>query len=95
MEPTSNFWNVTLAQIVTWLLVVGAGSLSIYVSVKLLGQRMDGFEDWRAAHEKESGERDTFLRKLEVATEKLTLLADLAGKRLERLEERRQFPRQP
>jgi len=89
-EQPGHFWDVTLAQIVTWFLVVCAGSLSMYVSVKLLGQRMDGFEEWRAAHEADARERDDLLKKLEVAAEKLTLLADMAERRLEKLEDHRE-----
>ena len=83
------FWNVTLANIVTWLVLLLGFFGAQYVTIKLLSQRMDDFSEWRAAHNNESRERDKVDKKLEIATEKLTILADAAERRLNRLETRR------
>jgi hypothetical protein len=80
------FWNVSLANIITWLVLLLGFFGAQYVTIKLLSQRMDDFSDWRTAHSNESRERDKVDKKLEIATEKLTTLADVAERRLTKLE---------
>lgn len=86
MEASANFWSVSLAQIVTWLLIIAGAIMSMYVATRLLGQRMDNFDSWRQVHEKDAKDRDQIIKKLEVTAGKLTTLAEAAEKRLERLE---------
>ena len=87
--PAPNtFWNVDLANLVTWILIVLGYVGSQYVQTRLLTQRMNGFAKWVEKHEIQDEARDVVQIELKVATEKLTVLASLAERRLERLEDR-------
>jgi hypothetical protein len=85
---TNSFWNVDLANLVTWILIVAGYVGSQYVQTKLLTQRMNGFSKWVEKHEIQDEARDAVQIELKVATEKLTVLAALAERRLERLEDK-------
>ena len=83
----SHFWDISLANLVTWLILIAGFVGSQYVAVKLLGQRMNGFDEWRKETRVENKARDLLIGDLKVATEKLTVLATAAERRLERLED--------
>jgi hypothetical protein len=85
----SHFWDVSAADVVRWLLLVGGFAAMIYAQTKLLTQRMNGFEQWMKNHEEESRSRDELIVELKVANERLAVLAAAAERRLERLEDRR------
>jgi hypothetical protein len=84
----THFWDVSLANLVTWLLIVAGFVGSQYVQTKLLTQRMNGFSKWVEKHEEETQRQDEMVVELKIATEKLTVLADASERRLERLEDR-------
>lgn len=84
----AEFWDVSLANLVTWFLIVAGFIGSQYVQTKLLTQRMNGFSKWVEKHEEEETARDLIFVDLKVATEKLTVLATGSERRLERLEDR-------
>lgn len=82
-----HFWDLSLANLVTWFLVIAGFVTSQYVIVKLQGERLNGhdaalkeFKDWIKTHQGESGERDQILMKL-------TTLSEAAERRLEKLED--------
>ena len=83
-----HFWDVSLANLVTWFLLVAGFVGSQYVAVKLLGARMNGFDEWKKVHEEEAREQSRINTRLEVTAEKLTVLAAASERRLERLEDR-------
>lgn len=82
----NDFWKVDIANLVTWILIIIVFIASQYTLVKILGARMDNMEDWRKDHEMESRERDKVIGRLEIATEKLTVLSEVAHRRLEHIE---------
>jgi hypothetical protein len=84
----TNFWDVSLANLVTWLLIVCGFISSQYVQTRLLTQRMNGFAKWVEKHEEETDRQNEMSMDLKVATEKLTVLAEATERRLERLEDR-------
>jgi hypothetical protein len=86
MNPTYSFWDISAANVVTWIVLLIGFIGSQYVTMRLLGSRMEQFDGWRRDHVIESRERDRIDRKLEISMEKLTLLAATAERRLEKLE---------
>jgi hypothetical protein len=84
----NSFWDVSLANLVTWTLIVAGFLGTQYVQTKLLTQRMNGFSKWVEKHEEETDRQHKMNVELKVATEKLTVLAEATERRLERLEDR-------
>lgn len=84
----AHFWDVSLANLVTWLLIVAGFVGSQYVQTKLLTQRMNGFSKWVEKHEEETDRQNDMANDLKIATEKLAVIAGAAERRLERLEDR-------
>ena len=87
MNPTQHFWDVSLANVVTWIILVLGFGVSQYVIVKLQGERLNGhdaalreFKDWIKQHQVDSNERDQILARL-------TTLAQSSERRLEKLED--------
>lgn len=91
--PPHNFWDITAANLVTWAILIAGFAISQYLAVKLLGQRMDGFEKWRDTHDEESNNRDKAIITIDKTLVELTTLARVATQRVEMLERRRVFPR--
>ena len=84
----THFWDVSLANLVTWLLIVAGFVGSQYVQTKLLTQRMNGFSKWVEKHEEETTRQNDMAFELKIATEKLVVIAEASERRLERLEDR-------
>ena len=91
----NHFWDISLANIITWLLIVVGFVGAQYVQTKLLMQRMNGFAKWVEKHEGEAHDRAILLTKLGETSVRLTVLAEAAERRLEKLEdgERRTYTR--
>jgi hypothetical protein len=89
----NHFWDVSLANVITWLLIASGYIGTQYVIVKLQGQRLDGhdsamneFKEWIKQHQVDSNERDLILAKL-------TTLSAASERRLEKLEDRTRYVR--
>jgi hypothetical protein len=82
----NHFWDISLANIVTWIVLIVGFAGSQYVVVKLQGERLNGhdklmneFKEWIKIHQKDSNERDQILTRL-------TTIQEASERRLEKLE---------
>lgn len=82
-------WEISGGNVVSWALVVIGFVSTQYITVKILGNRMDNFEKWRDFHEMEAGDRDKLITVLDKAIVELATLAKVATSRLEMLERRK------
>ena len=82
------FFNITLANLVSWILIVAAFVATQWVTVKLLGHRMTIIESWIVEHKGEAKARDQLDVSLSKAVVELSTLAKVAKDRLEMLERR-------
>jgi hypothetical protein len=91
------FWDVSLANVITWLVLVVGFLGTHYVSVKLLTQRMNTFDEWRKTHTHESnqanGQRDELLKKLGETSVRLSVLSETTERRLQKIEDRPVYTR--
>lgn len=83
------FWDVSVSNIVTWVILIVGLSVSQYLAVKILGHRMDNFETWCRLHDTEAKDRDKLIVVIEKAIVELSTLARVATNRLEMLEQRK------
>lgn len=86
-------WDVSLGNVVTWVLVATGFIGTHYVSVKLLTQRMNGFAKWAEKHQEESEARNELLQTMGRTIERLSVLSELAERRIEKLEDRPSYVR--
>jgi hypothetical protein len=93
MPPVNLFWDVSLSNIITWGILIAGFLGSQYVAVKLLGERMNGFDAWKKTHEQETKSREVMISELKVGNERLKTLAEAAERRLEKLEDKTVFVR--
>lgn len=97
MAQHPRFWDISLANVVTWLVLATGFFGTHYVSVKLLTARMNGFDEWRKTHTQETNDantqRDELLTKLGETSVRLTVLSETTERRLEKLEDRPVFTR--
>lgn len=88
-----HFWDLSLANIVTWTLIVGGYVASQYIQTKLNAQRMNGFAKWVEKHEDESHDRDVLLQAVGKTMERLSVLSEVAERRLQNIEDRQVYVR--
>jgi hypothetical protein len=89
----THFWDVSLANVITWLMIAITFIGSQYLQVKLNAQRMNGFEKWVEKHEKETQRREEVALQVQLAIVKLTGIAEASGQRIENLEARERWVR--
>lgn len=88
MMDTRGFYDVTAANVVSWILIIIAFVSTQWVTVKLLSQRMNNLEDWRKNNEREARDRDLIIKQLELTSRELLTLVKTSMSRLELLERR-------
>jgi len=87
------FWDVGVANVVTWLVMAIGFLATHYISVKLLAQRMNSFDKWVAEHQVESNSRDKLQETMGNTIVRLCVLSEAAERRLEKLEDRPVYTR--
>lgn len=87
------FWDISLANVVTWLVLIVGFLGTHYVSVKLLTQRMNSFDEWVVEHKKESNSRDKLQETMGTTIVRLSVLSEAVERRLEKIEDRPVYAR--
>jgi len=80
------FLHIDAGNIITWGVVAGAWLIARGMDWRGLSDRVRWMERWQEGHEDEAEKRNVLIGELSRTTAVLTKLADIAEKRLERLE---------
>jgi hypothetical protein len=86
MIQAQPFWHFDIGNVLTWGIVACAWIIARLVDARTAAEDIKELKRWRALHETESDSRDKLLLEMEKTNIKLATLADIAEKRLERLE---------